>query len=150
MPFRSSSCSPPGQHDQGARLAAPAMVSQVGGARSRLYLDPGYRFVASFFPLSGAFFGGDANDSLPELVKGSMAASVDCLIAHTFFPAQAVGAFCREHVDNGCPFAGLVAICVPTFVDCFCSCGAADAHQCGQHQSLMHGPAPSLGWRSVA
>lgn len=31
MPFRSSSCPPPSQQDQGVRLAAPATVGQVGG-----------------------------------------------------------------------------------------------------------------------
>lgn len=41
MPFRSSSCPPPGQQDQGVRLAAPATVGQVGGTSCASLHAPG-------------------------------------------------------------------------------------------------------------
>lgn len=150
MPSRSSLRPPPGQQDQGARLAAPATVGQVGGTLSRLYLDPGYGFVASFFSSACAFFSWDAYDFFSEIVKGSLAASVDRFIAHALFPAQAVGSFCREHVDDCCSFAWLVAIRVSAFVDGFGVGGRAGAYECGQCNSLQHFVAPYSHMGSVA
>lgn len=145
-------CAPPAAINFAAPVVAHGLGVGIGGGRtcSRLYFDPGYGFVASFFSSACAFFGWDAYDFFPELVKGSLAASVDRFIAHALFSTKAVSPFCWEHVNYGCSFAGLVAVCVPAFVDCFCPCSGAGAHHCNEHEGLLHGLAPSSGWGSVA
>lgn len=138
-------CAPPAAINYAAPVVAHGLGVGIGGGRtcSRLYLDPGYGFVASFFSSTCAFFRWDACNFFLELVKGSLAASVDRFIAHALFATQAVGAFCREHVHNCCSFAGFVAIRVSTFVDGFGVAGRAGAYECGQCNSLRHFVAPS-------
>ncbi len=60
MPSRSSLRPPPGQQDQGARLAAPATVGQVGGTTCVSLHAPGQVSRDSSEPASSAQSAGHA------------------------------------------------------------------------------------------